>query len=88
MGDGLIVFKIGQSVVLQLSACFDQDQIAVDEKMGHGTLGPNQEQHPFRNAVRHIQHRSHHAFREFLKGSFDSFTGLGAGPENDASRVF
>ena len=79
---------MGQSIVFELSACLDQQEFVVDEEMGYGALGLNEEQQPFCNPGGHIQHRSqHHALREFVKGFFDSFTGLGAGPERYASRV-
>ena len=40
----MLVLEISQSVVFQLSACLDQDQFVVEEKMGYGTLGLNEEQ--------------------------------------------
>jgi hypothetical protein len=87
-GGGIPLLQITQSVEVQLPTGMDQDHVVVDKKMGYGTLGLDEEEQPFCNAIRYLWHRSqHHALREHLKCFFDSFTRLGAGPENYVSRL-
>ena len=78
-----------QPVVLQVAARLDQRLFAVDEQMGHGALGLDEQEQPLGNPGRQIQHRSrHHALRQFLEGFLHAVAGLGAGPDDRPPRAF
>ncbi len=49
---GSLMMKTRQSVVFQVSACVNQDLLAIDEEIRHGALRFDEMEEPFGNACR------------------------------------